>query len=86
MRAFIYILASVTVLFLWNPIDGARAQIQLPSIKNKLIELALDQISSPGSFEITAGSIEDLGELIWCRRRQGWACAIIPRPGQSGSM
>jgi len=39
--------------------SGAGAQIRLPSIKNGLIELALSQVSSPGSFEITAGSIEN---------------------------
>jgi len=56
MRATLLILALVALLL---PAP-AGAQIRLPSIKNKLIELALDQVSSPGSFEITAGEIEDL--------------------------
>ena len=56
MRATLLILALVALLL---PAP-AGAQIRLPSIKNKLIELALDQVSSPGSFEITAGDIEDL--------------------------
>ena len=64
MRAFIYILAIIAVLLALNPLGGAQAQIQLPSIRNKLIELALDQISSPGSFEITTGSIERPGDGV----------------------
>ena len=56
MRRFLLILALATLLL---PAP-AGAQIRLPSIKNSLIQLALDQISSPGSFEITAGAIEDL--------------------------
>lgn len=49
-------LAVAVALLLGLPGEGA---IRLPSIKNKLIELALDQISSPGSFEITVEGIED---------------------------
>ncbi|MEE8454320.1 MAG: hypothetical protein V3R90_06110, partial [Limibaculum sp.] len=59
MRAIVFILALAALFLAPAPDGGARAQIRLPSIKNKLIELALDQISSPGSFEITAGSIEE---------------------------
>ncbi len=55
MRARIVLLAFV-VLWVAGPV---RADIGLPSIKNKLIELALEQISSPGSFEVTAGSIDE---------------------------
>jgi hypothetical protein len=55
MRILVVLLA---VLGLVLP-TGAEAQIRLPSIKNKLIELALSQVSSPGSFEITAGAIEE---------------------------
>ncbi|MDH3667890.1 MAG: translocation/assembly module TamB domain-containing protein [Paracoccaceae bacterium] len=55
MRRFVVIVALIAVL-----LPGAgRALIELPSIKNKLIELALDQISTPGSFEITVEAIED---------------------------
>jgi autotransporter translocation and assembly factor TamB len=64
MRAFVYILTVAVLLFVSGLQSGAQAQIRLPSIKNKLIELALDQISSPGSFEITAGSIEEPGEGV----------------------
>ena len=60
MRAMIFLLALCAFMF---P-DTAGAQIRLPSIKNALIELALDQISSPGSFEITAGSIERPGDGV----------------------
>jgi autotransporter translocation and assembly factor TamB len=53
-----FLIPLLTVLMLLLP-SGAAAQIKLPSIKNGLIELALDQISTPGSFEITTGAIED---------------------------
>ncbi len=38
---------------------AGQAQIQFSDIRNRLIRLALDQISSPGSFEIQVRSIED---------------------------
>jgi len=41
------------------PCAGAQAQVDFATIRNKLIRLALDQISSPGSFEIRVHSIED---------------------------
>jgi autotransporter translocation and assembly factor TamB len=53
------VLAAILALALLLAVP-AEAQIRLPSIKNRLIELALDQISSPGSFEVTAGAVEDL--------------------------
>jgi autotransporter translocation and assembly factor TamB len=56
------ILAILLAVFALSLPNGAAAQIKLPSIKNGLIELALSQVSSPGSFEITAGSIEDGAE------------------------
>ncbi|HUS55871.1 MAG TPA: translocation/assembly module TamB domain-containing protein [Thermohalobaculum sp.] len=59
MRGILITMTLAALLAVFVLQGGARAQISLPSIKNKLIELALDQISSPGSFEITAGSIED---------------------------
>ena len=34
------------------PCGGVQAQVEFAAIRNKLIRLALDQISSPGSFEI----------------------------------
>lgn len=55
-------LAILLMVFLLALPNGAAAQIKLPSIKNGLIQLALSQVSSPGSFEITAGSIEDAVE------------------------
>ena len=64
MRTLVYILTLVVLLVTVPPDGGAQAQIRLPSIRNKLIELALDQISSPGSFEITAGSIERPGDGV----------------------
>ncbi len=54
MRRVVIIL---TLIVLLDP-GGARALFELPSIKNKLIELALSQISTPGSFEVTAEEIE----------------------------
>ena len=48
MRAIVFILALAALLAAPAPGGGARAQIRLPSIKNAPIELALDQISSPG--------------------------------------
>jgi autotransporter translocation and assembly factor TamB len=56
MRSLFYVLAVWALLL---PTGTAQAGFNLPSFKNKLIELALDQISSPGSFEITVTSIED---------------------------
>ena len=41
------------------PCGGVQAQVEFTAIRNKLIRLALDQISSPGSFEIRVRSIED---------------------------
>ncbi|MCY4488497.1 MAG: translocation/assembly module TamB domain-containing protein [Deltaproteobacteria bacterium] len=38
---------------------GVQAQVEFAAIRNKLIRLALDQISSPGSFEIQVRAIED---------------------------
>ncbi len=64
MRTLVYILTLVVLLVTVPPEGGAQAQIRLPSIRNKLIELALDQISSPGSFEITAESIERPGDGV----------------------
>ena len=58
MRVFVLLLALAALLV---P-EPAEAQIRLPSIRNRLIELALDQISTPGSFEVTAGAIEDADE------------------------
>ena len=55
MKRAILILALAALLV---P-GGALALFELPSIKNKLIDLALEQISSPGSFEITAEGVED---------------------------
>lgn len=55
MRVLVVLVAVVALVL---P-SGAGAQISLPSIKNGLIQLALSQVSSPGSFEITAGAIED---------------------------
>jgi autotransporter translocation and assembly factor TamB len=60
MRIPLFFLAVLALLLPLSVPLGAPAQIKLPSIKNGLIELALDQISTPGSFEITAGAIEDL--------------------------
>ena len=59
MRRSLTIFALITLLATTLIPGGARALFELPSIKNKLIELALDQISTPGSFEITAEGIED---------------------------
>ena len=56
MRSLFTVLALVALLL---PAGMAQAGFNLPSFKNKLIELALDQISSPGSFEITVTSIEE---------------------------
>ena len=56
MRSLFTVLAFVALLL---PAGMAQAGFNLPSFKNKLIELALDQISSPGSFEITVTSIEE---------------------------
>ena len=60
MRAFLatLTLAGFLAVALMGPPAGAL--ISLPSIKNRLIQLALDQVSSPGSFEIAAEEIEDL--------------------------
>ncbi|MHA1529852.1 MAG: translocation/assembly module TamB domain-containing protein [Alphaproteobacteria bacterium] len=64
MRAFIYLLTLAVLLLVAGLDSSTQAQIRLPSIKNKLIELALNQISSPGSFEITTGSIESPGDGV----------------------
>ncbi len=56
MRRVLWIAVLLAGL-LW-PCAGPQAQIQFHTIRNKLIRLALDQISSPGSFEIQAHSIE----------------------------
>lgn len=59
MRKLAIILLLLAALPMLVLPTGAEARLGLPSIKNGLIELALSQVSSPGSFEITAGSIED---------------------------
>jgi autotransporter translocation and assembly factor TamB len=61
MRALVLTLAFVVVLLQLN---AAQFGFKLPSFKDKLIELALDQISSPGSFEITVSSIEEGDDRI----------------------
>ena len=50
MRSLFSVLAFVALLL---PAGMAQAGFNLPSFKNKLIELALDQISSPGSFAVS---------------------------------
>ena len=64
--ATILTLAALLIVPAPGPISGgvARAGFELPSFKNKLIDLALNQISSPGSFEITAGAIEEPGDGV----------------------
>lgn len=57
MRRFLPIAIFLAGLLL--PCAGAHAQVDFATIRNKLIRLALDQISSPGSFEIQVRSIED---------------------------
>ncbi|HSF94599.1 MAG TPA: hypothetical protein VLA52_06185, partial [Thermohalobaculum sp.] len=60
MRALV---AIATLVLLLLPLR-AGAEINLFSIKNSLIQFALEQISSPGSFEVTAGSVEEPGEGV----------------------
>ncbi len=55
-------LRSILLLALLLSSVPAPAAIRLPSIKNGLIELALSQISTPGSFEVTAETITDSGD------------------------
>ncbi|HUF87735.1 MAG TPA: translocation/assembly module TamB domain-containing protein [Thermohalobaculum sp.] len=52
-------LLALAALLAGLAVPQVEAFIRLPSIQNRLIELALDQISSPGSFEVIAESVED---------------------------
>ncbi|MEO1423686.1 MAG: translocation/assembly module TamB domain-containing protein [Pseudomonadota bacterium] len=48
----------LTLVLLFGALPAA-AQTSIFNIRSSLVQFALDQISTPGSFEVTAGSVDD---------------------------